>query len=132
MTVIVEARRLQKAYGEIRAVEDVSFSIETGEIFGLLGPNGAGKTTTLRMISTVLRPTEGKALVCDLDVAERPTDVRRKIGFLSGNTAVYERMTAREMVEYFGRLYGMDESAINKRGVHGRYKIQRYQRHRGL
>ena len=97
------------------AVDHVDLHIKPGTIFGLLGPNGAGKTTALRMISTVLRPTEGGAWVCGLDVTEHPTEVRRKIGFLSGNTSVYDRMTAREMVEYFGRLHGMEETELQLR-----------------
>ncbi|MHC4660385.1 MAG: ABC transporter ATP-binding protein [Planctomycetota bacterium] len=97
------------------AVDHIDLHIKAGTIFGLLGPNGAGKTTTLRMISTVLRPTEGWARVCGLDVTENPTEIRRKIGFLSGNTAVYDRMTAREMIEYFGRLHGIDETKLKSR-----------------
>lgn len=101
--------------GEVVAVHNIDLEIRAGAIFGLLGPNGAGKTTTLRMISTVLRPTSGRASVCGLDVVAQPTEVRQRIGFLSGNTAVYERMTAREMVEYFGRLHGMDEHVLQHR-----------------
>ncbi|TET35006.1 MAG: ATP-binding cassette domain-containing protein [Planctomycetota bacterium] len=101
--------------GDTVAVDHINLHIKAGTIFGLLGPNGAGKTTALRMISTVLRPTEGRAWVTDLDVTEHPAEVRRRIGFMSGNTAVYDRMTAREMVEYFGRLHGMDESELAKK-----------------
>jgi sodium transport system ATP-binding protein len=101
--------------GEVAALDAVSFSVAPGEIFGLLGPNGAGKTTCLRILSTVLRPTSGEARIDGFSVAGNPAEVRRRIGFMSGNTGVYDRMTAREMVEHFGRLYGMSEAALAAR-----------------
>jgi sodium transport system ATP-binding protein len=97
------------------AVTGVSFSVKPGEVFGLLGPNGAGKTTTLRMLCTVLRPTAGAATVAGFDVVKQPAQVRRHIGFLSANTGVYDRMTAWEMVEYYGRLAGMSGAALTDR-----------------
>jgi sodium transport system ATP-binding protein len=96
--------------GEVEALKNVSFSAKAGEIFGLLGPNGAGKTTCLRLLSTVLRPTAGRAEVAGYDVVKQPEQVRAHIGFMSGNTGVYDRMSAWEMVEYFGKLYGVEES----------------------
>src|SRR5262245_49220215 len=101
--------------GPVHAVDQVSFEAHAGEIFGLLGPNGAGKTTTMRILCTVLKPTSGKATVAGHDVALEPGRVRQHIGFMSMNTAVYDRMTAWEMVEYFGRLYGMAEEALRRR-----------------
>ncbi|MFK7820663.1 MAG: ATP-binding cassette domain-containing protein [Planctomycetaceae bacterium] len=101
--------------GRVRALDGVSFEIPPGEIFGLLGPNGAGKTTCLRILSTVLQPTSGTARVADFDVTEYPADVRRRIGFMSNNTGIYDRMTSREMVQYFGRLYGMEEDVLDAR-----------------
>jgi sodium transport system ATP-binding protein len=101
--------------GQVRALGGVSFEIPAGEIFGLLGPNGAGKTTCLRILSTVLQPTSGVARVADFDVTEYPADVRRRIGFMSNNTGIYDRMTSREMVQYFGRLYGMEEDVLDAR-----------------
>ena len=101
--------------GWIPAVSDVSFDCRPGAIFGLLGPNGAGKTTTLRMLSTVLRPTGGKAFVAGYDVATQPEKVRENIGFMSANTGIYDRMTAWELVEYFGRLYGMPRATLRER-----------------
>jgi len=97
------------------AVDNVSLSVRRGEIFGLLGPNGAGKTTSLRMISTVLKPTVGKVLVAGYDTVREPDAVRRTLGFLSGDTGLYKRLEAREMVEFFGRLYGMDEALLKSR-----------------
>lgn len=101
--------------GMIHALDDVSFEVRPGEIFGLLGPNGAGKTTCLRILSTVLQPTSGRAVVAGYDVVRHPEKVRAHIGFMSGNTGIYDRMTAYEMVEYFGRLYGMDEATLARR-----------------
>ncbi len=101
--------------GGIRALDGISFDVHPGEIFGLLGPNGAGKTTCLRILSTVLRPTSGTATVAGYDVSTHAADVRMKIGFMSGNTGIYDRMTAWEMVEYFGRLYGIEEELLEKR-----------------
>lgn len=104
-----------RARGEVRAVDGVSFAARPGEILGLLGPNGAGKTTTLRMLCTVLKPTAGSARVAGFDVAAEAAQVRRHIGFLSANTGVYDRMTAWEMVEYYGRLHQLDESTLRTR-----------------
>ncbi len=101
--------------GWVPAVADVSFDCPPGAIFGLLGPNGAGKTTTLRILSTVLRPTSGRAIVAGHDVAEEPEKVRAKIGFMSANTGIYDRMTAWELVEYFGRLYGLPDDELHGR-----------------
>ena len=104
--------------GVVHAVEDVSFDARAGEIFGLLGPNGAGKTTTLRILCTVLKPTAGRANVAGFDVVGQAAQVRHAIGFLSANTGVYERMTAQEMVTYYGRLHGMPDEALRLRIDH--------------
>ena len=101
--------------GSVAALDGVSFEVHPGEVFGLLGPNGAGKTTCLRILSTVLKPTGGRAIVAGYDVATQPAKVRAHIGFMSGNTGVYDRMTAWEMVEYFGRLYGIPEPELQAR-----------------
>src|SRR5215471_12441419 len=117
---MIEARGLSKRFhdkkrGEIRAVDNVSFTCKPGQIYGLLGANGAGKTTTLRMLATILEPTEGTALICGHDVVEQPEKVRASIGFLSTATALYPRLTAQELVEYFGRLNGLDNSILKRR-----------------
>src|SRR2546422_5268665 len=117
---MIEARALSKRFqdkkrGEIRAVDNVSFVCQPGKIYGLLGANGAGKTTTLRMLATILEPTDGTAIVCGYDVVEQPEKVRANVGFLSTATALYRRLTAQEFVEYFGRLNGMDEPALKRR-----------------
>jgi len=97
------------------AVRDVSFNCRQGEILGLLGVNGAGKTTTLRMLATAIAPSQGTALLDGVDVIENPLEVRRRIGFLSGSTGVYGRLTPREMVTYYGRLNGMDTATLAQR-----------------
>src|SRR5580700_8225249 len=117
---MIETRGLTKRFkdkkrGEIRAVDGVSFTCKPGQIYGLLGANGAGKTTTLRMLATILEPTDGDARVCGYDVIEEPEKVRANVGFLSTATALYPRLTSQEMVEYFGRLNGLDEAALKKR-----------------
>jgi sodium transport system ATP-binding protein len=99
----------------VTAVDAVTFAVRPGEIFGLLGPNGAGKTTTLRILCTVLKPSAGSARVAGFDVVAEPTQVRRHVGFLSANTGVYDRMTAWEMVAYYGRLHGLAVEPLRAR-----------------
>jgi sodium transport system ATP-binding protein len=117
---MIDARSLSKRFqdkkrGEIRAVDNVSFTCQPGKIYGLLGANGAGKTTTLRMLATILEPTDGTAIINGFDVVESPEKVRANVVFLSTATALYPRLTAQEMVEYFGRLNGLDEPTLKKR-----------------
>ena len=117
---MITVERLTKQFADMRtgpftALDGVSFDVKPGEIFGLLGPNGAGKTTCLRILSTVLKPTSGSAFVSGYDVATHPEEVRARIGFMSNNTGIYDRMTAGEMVEHFGRLYGIPEAALQER-----------------
>ena len=117
---MIEAHELSKVFrdrkrGEIRAVDRISFRCQPGQIYGLLGSNGAGKTTTLRILATILRPTRGTACVAGFDVSEEPEKVRAHVGFLSIATALYGRLTAREMVEYFGRLNGLDGGTLEGR-----------------
>jgi sodium transport system ATP-binding protein len=117
---MIRVEHLSKSFrdlrrGSVMALSDASFEVRPGEIFGLLGPNGAGKTTCLRILSTVLRPTAGRAVVAGFDVAQEPANVRRRIGFMSGNTGIYDRMSAWELVEYYGRLYGIEEAELQQR-----------------
>jgi sodium transport system ATP-binding protein len=104
-----------KKRGQIKAVDNVSFTCQPGQIYGLLGANGAGKTTTLRMLATILEPSDGTAIVGGHDVFDEPEKVRANVGFLSAATALYPRLTSQEMVEYFGRLNGLDEVRLKKR-----------------
>jgi sodium transport system ATP-binding protein len=120
---MIEVRELTKEYadlkrGTFRALRGISFEAREGEIFALLGPNGAGKTTALRILSTILAPTSGTVRINGLDVVASPAEVRRQIGFVSVNTAVYDRMTAWEMVEYFGKLYGIEDERLRDRMEH--------------
>ncbi|MCF7688257.1 MAG: ATP-binding cassette domain-containing protein [Cephaloticoccus sp.] len=117
---MIEALDLSKSFrdkkrGEIHAVSNVSLRAEPGQIYGLLGANGAGKTTTLRMLATLLKPTSGTAVVAGHDVVRAPEKVRANVGFLAASTALYGRLTAREMITYFGRLNGMNESTVKAR-----------------
>jgi sodium transport system ATP-binding protein len=117
---VIHVEHLVKSFfdyrrGWIPAVSDVSFDCKPGAIFGLLGPNGAGKTTTLRILSTVLKPTGGTAIVAGYDVVAEPEKVRANIGFMSANTGIYDRMTAWELVEYFGQLYQMPKERLRER-----------------
>jgi sodium transport system ATP-binding protein len=117
---VIQVDRLTKSFFDYRrgwtpAVSDVSFACHPGEIFGLLGPNGAGKTTTLRMLSTILRPTGGRAIVAGHDVVADPQAVRARIGFMSAGTGIYDRMSAWELVRYFGKLYGLPDEELNGR-----------------
>ncbi len=117
---MIDVNSLTKTYpdsnlGDFLAVDRVSFRVGPGEIFGLLGANGAGKTTVLRILSTVLAPTSGEAFIAGYNVSTHPEEVRRQIGFVSNNTAVYDRMTAAEMVEHFGLLHGMSKIEVRRR-----------------
>jgi len=117
---MIHVRELTKSYADLRrgqfvALAGISLDALPGQIYGLLGPNGAGKTSALRILSTVLRPTSGTATVNGYDVLTQPSLVRHQIGFVSTNTAVYDRMTAWEMVEYFGRLYGLPPDLLRER-----------------
>ena len=120
---MIQVENLTKSFrdlrrGQVLAVDHISFEARPGEVFGLLGPNGAGKTTAMRILCTVLRPTEGTARVAGYDVGTQAAEVRRHIGFLSANTAIYDRMSAWELVEYFGLLYGMDRERLRERMEH--------------
>ena len=99
----------------IAAVNDISFECAPNRVFGLLGPNGAGKTTTLRMIATMLKPTAGTITVAGCDTVQEPQKVREKIGFMTGQTALYDRLTPNEMVKYMADLHGMDRERFKSR-----------------
>jgi sodium transport system ATP-binding protein len=118
--ILVETSNLWKRFkdrkrGVIEAVRGITFAAHAGEIFGLLGPNGAGKTTVLRMLATILKPTEGTARIAGYDVIENPDAARRSLGFLSNDTGLYQRLSAKEMIVYFGKLYDMDDALLERR-----------------
>jgi sodium transport system ATP-binding protein len=117
---MIQVENLTKSFrdlrrGQVLAVDDISFEARAGEVFGLLGPNGAGKTTAMRILCTVLQPTSGTARIAGFDVRTQASEVRKHIGFLSANTAIYDRMSAWELVEYFGRLYAMEPARLRSR-----------------
>jgi sodium transport system ATP-binding protein len=117
---MIEVQDLTKSFRDLRrgvvhAVDHITFEARRGEIFGLLGPNGAGKTTAMRILCTVLKPTSGTARVAGFDVVTQPAKVRQNIGFMSTNTAIYDRMSAWELIEYFGRLYGLHQEPLRRR-----------------
>ena len=97
------------------AVNNISFKCEPGRVFSLLGPNGAGKTTTLRMLSTIFKPSSGTIKICGMDTVGNELEIRRKIGFLTGSTGLYQRLTPNEILTYFGKLYRMTEDEIENR-----------------
>jgi len=112
---LIEAERLSKQYGELRAADELSFTVEPGEIFGLLGPNGAGKTTTLRMLATLLKPTSGSACIDGHDVVAEPLAARAALGFITAATALYLRLSPREFLTYMARLHGLPSSEAQER-----------------
>jgi sodium transport system ATP-binding protein len=112
---MIEVKNLHKAFGTVKAVDGVGFTARDGEITGLLGPNGAGKTTTLRMLYTLMQPDSGQVLVDGVDAAVDPLTVRRTLGVLPDARGLYKRLTARENIEYFARLHGIDEATLRVR-----------------
>jgi len=104
-----------KKRGEVFAVKGVSLEAKPGEIFGVLGPNGAGKTTLLRMLATILTPTSGTASIGGYDIVRDPEKVRAQLGYLTGSAGLYERLTGREVLRYFGALYGMAPEKVEAR-----------------
>ena len=104
---MIEVEHLVKSYRELKAVNDISFQVQSGEILGFLGPNGAGKTTTMRILTGVLPPTSGKAKVCGFDVFENPIEVKRRIGYLPENPPVYTDMTARAYLRFVASIKGV-------------------------
>lgn len=112
---IVSVQNLTKAFGDFVAVDNITFEIKKGEIFGLLGPNGAGKSTTIRMLSTLTRPTSGTATIGGFDVLKQDNEVRKLIGIVSEKMIMYNRLTARENLWFFGNLFGMPKEELNSR-----------------
>lgn len=112
---MIELSDLRKTFGSVKAVDGVSFVARDGEITGLLGPNGAGKTTTLRMLYTLMKPETGHIRVDGIDITQDPDGVRRRLGVLPDARGLYKRLTARENIEYFGRLQGLGEAELKSR-----------------
>ena len=106
MTTIIETEKLNKTYGVHRGIVDVDLSVEQGEVFGFLGPNGAGKTTTIRTMLDLIRPTSGRALVFGIESSADPVAIHRRIGYIPGEFALYDRLTGKQTLEYFANLRG--------------------------
>ena len=112
---IIEVKNLTKNFGKFTAVDDISFNVKKGEIFGLLGPNGAGKSTTLRMLSTLSRPSKGTASIGGYDTVNNDTEVRKLIGIVSEKMIIYNRLTAKENLWFFGSLFNIPKDVLSKR-----------------
>lgn len=112
---IIDVKNLTKTFGKFTAVDDISFEVKKGEIFGLLGPNGAGKSTTLRMLSTLSRPTKGTAAIAGYDTVKNDIKVRQHIGIVSEKMIIYNRLTARENLCFFGNLYNIPKEKLTQR-----------------
>ncbi len=110
-----QRKEMNTTAASITAVDDVSFQCQPGRIYSLLGPNGAGKTTILRMLATILNPSSGSILMNGFDAETQGEKVRQQIGFLTGSTGLYHRLTPNELVKYFADLYGVDNSTFNQR-----------------
>jgi len=113
--MMIETKDLTKKFNGLTAVDHVSFNVKKGEIFGLLGPNGAGKTTTIRMLATLTRPTEGTATIGGYDIVKDDNEVRKLIGLVSEKIIMYDRLTAKENLWFFGRLYDVPKEVLNER-----------------
>jgi ABC-2 type transport system ATP-binding protein len=111
----IEVKHLSRRFGAFVAVDDVSFSVRTGEIFGFLGSNGAGKSTTIRMLSGLLRPSSGTAVVGGVDVASDPEGVKRRIGYMSQRFSLYELLTVEQNIRFFGGIYGLTPAQLQSR-----------------
>ncbi len=112
---MIDIKNLTKKFGEFTAVDNISFNVKKGEVFGLLGPNGAGKTTTIRMLSTLSRPTQGTATIGGYDIIKQDNKVRQLIGLVSEKMIMYDRLTAEENLRFFGKLYNLPINIINER-----------------
>ena len=106
---IIQTKNLSRSFGDILAVDRVSFAISPGEVFGLLGPNGAGKTTTVRMLAALLEPTSGEAYVAGSEIGKEDQKIRRKIGFLPEAPGLYDALTAEQNLAFYGAMYGVEE-----------------------
>src|ERR1041385_1267164 len=111
--IVVE--HLSRRFGQFTAVDDVSFDVQRGEVFGFLGANGAGKSTTIRMLCGLLTPTSGRATVDGIDVGSDPEAVKRRIGYMSQRFSLYELLTVDQNIRFFGGIYGLDEATLARR-----------------
>jgi ABC-2 type transport system ATP-binding protein len=129
MPAVIRTEKLTKSYGSHRGIVDVDLAVEQGEVFGFLGPNGAGKTTTIRVLLDLIRPTSGKAFVFDIESSANPAAIHRRIGYLPGEFALYDRLTGKQTLEYFGNLRGGVDKAYQAELI-GRFDLDPSRRFR--
>jgi ABC-2 type transport system ATP-binding protein len=115
MMAVIEVEQLTRDFGQVKALDKLTFSVQEGQVFGMLGPNGAGKTTTVRLLNGVLTPCGGRAIVLGLDPTTQGCKLRQQTGVLTETPSLYERLTARENLAIFGALYGVPESELSRR-----------------
>ncbi len=115
MTAVIEVEQLTRDFGQVKAVDKLTFSVQEGQVFGVLGPNGAGKTTTVRLLNGVLTPSGGRAIVLGLDPMTQGCKLRQRTGVLTETPSLYERLTARQNLAIFGALYGVPEAELSHR-----------------
>ncbi len=113
--IVVYAENLTKKFGNFVAVDNICFEVKKGEIYGFLGANGAGKTTTIRMLCGLITPTSGDGFVCGFSIKENPEEVKKRIGYMSQKFSLYNILTVRENLEFYGGIYGLDSGLIKKR-----------------
>jgi ABC-2 type transport system ATP-binding protein len=131
MTAIIETEKLTKSYGEHRGIIDVDLTVNQGEVFGFLGPNGAGKTTTIRTLLDLIRPTSGRALVFGIESSADPVSIHRRIGYIPGEFALYDRLTGGQTIQYFANLRGGVDGAY-QRSLIERFDIDPKRRYKEL
>ena len=115
MSAVIKAEGLGKKFGALTAVDDVSFEIEAGEIFGFLGPNGSGKSTVIRMLCGLLQPTSGRAELAGFDVVKQSEEIKKRIGYMSQRFSLYEDLTVEENLDFFGAIYGLSRADMAAR-----------------
>ena len=115
MSKVIEVKNLTRDYGDLRAVDNISFGVEEGEIFGFLGPNGAGKTTTIKMLCGLLKPTSGIAKITGLEVAKNPMEIRKQIGLVFQTSSLDDKLTGRENLSFHSRLYNVERNIEKER-----------------
>jgi len=112
---MIQTFNLTKKFSKFTAVDNLNLNIKPGEIYGFLGPNGAGKTTTIRMLIGLLKPTSGKVLICGYDIQKNPISAKNLVGFISDRPYIYEKLTAKEFLNFIGGIYGMTEKEVSKK-----------------
>ncbi len=113
---MIQTEGLEKSYGKFQALHPLNLHVKAGEVFGFLGPNGAGKTTTIRLLSGILPPTRGRVVIDGVDMREDPVTAKARIGYIPDRPYLYEKLTAREFLQFIGGLYGMDAATIREKG----------------